>query len=115
MIRPLVYVTAAWSDKIYEAKQQANDHCRALYEAGYSPIVPWMMQGEFIEDTIPQEHADRMEMAAELLRRCRMLVVCGDRMDEQVLKDIGIAKKYRIVATTLDGVLEIEGADEKAS
>ena len=113
MIRPLVYVTAAWSDKTHKAKQQANEHCRVLYEAGYSPIVPWMMQKEFIEDVIPQEHADRMEMAAELLRRCRMLVVCGEEMDEQVLRDIGIAKKYHIVATTLDGVLEIEGAEDK--
>ena len=113
MIRPLVYVTAAWSDKTHKAKQQANEHCRVLYEAGYSPIVPWLMQKEFIEDAIPQEYADRLEMATELLRRCRMLVVCGEGMDEQVLRDIGIAKKYHIVATMLDGVLEIEGAEDK--
>ena len=113
MIRPLVYVTAAWSDKAHKAKQQANEYCRVLYEAGYFPIVPWMMQSEFIEDAVPQEHADRLEMAAELLRHCRMLVVCGEQMDEQVLRDIGITKKYHIVATTLAGILEIEGADEK--
>ena len=52
-------------------------------------------------------------MALELLRRCRLVVVCGSEVDEQVKTDIAMAKKYRIVTTTLDGILTIEGKCKK--
>ena len=49
----------------------------------------------------------------ELLRRCRIVVVCGSTTDEQVKNDIALAKRYHIVATTLDGILTIEGKNKK--
>lgn len=52
-------------------------------------------------------------MAAELLCRSRILVVCGDFMDEQVKDDIALAKRLRILATTLDGIMEVEGSTGK--
>ena len=51
-----------------------------------------------LRDEIPQEHKDRIEMASKLLRRSRILVVCGDSMDGQVKDDIGLAKRLRIAA-----------------
>ena len=56
-----------------------------------------------------------MEMASELLRRSRILVVCGDLMDEPVKDDIALAKRLRIPATTLDGIMKVEGSTGKKS
>ena len=40
MKMPLAYVTAAWSGDPTEATEQAVRYCRAVYEAGFSPICP---------------------------------------------------------------------------
>ena len=49
----------------------------------------------------------RLEMAGDLLRRARVLVVCGDRIDETVKNDVALAERLRITATTLDGILTV--------
>ena len=54
-------------------------------------------------------------MSLELLRRCRILVVCGNDTDEAMKTDIAMAKKYHIAATTLDGILAVEGKNKKKS
>ena len=41
--------------------------------------------------------------------RARVLVVCGDRIDETVKNDIALAERLRITATTLDGILTVHG------
>lgn len=86
---------------------------QVLDDAGFSPICPRLMYEGLLRDEIPQEHKDRIEMASELLRRSRILVVCGDSMDGQVKDDIGLAKRLRIAATTLDGIMKVEGSAGK--
>ena len=113
MVRPLAYITAAWSSDEYDAKNAAISYCRQVYDAGYSPICPRLIHGGFLKDDIPQEHKDRLDMAAELLRRSRIIVVCGSGTDEQVKNDIALAKRLRIAATTLDGILTVESAGKR--
>ena len=48
-------------------------------------------------------------MSRDMLRRSRVLVVCGDEVDENVKNDIAVAERMRITATTLDGILTIKG------
>lgn len=43
------------------------------------------------------------------VRRSRVLVVCGDTVDEAMKADIAIAERLRITATTLDGILTVKG------
>lgn len=113
MVRPLVYLTSAWSGDVYEAKEAAARFCRAVYEAGYSPICPILFQTAFLSDAVAQEHKDRVDMAAELLRRSRILVVCGSAVNEEVKRDIALAKHLRIVATTLEGIQNADGKGRK--
>lgn len=50
-------------------------------------------------------------MAAELLRRSRILVVCGNIATQELKNDIALAKHLRIAATTLEGILTVDGRD----
>ena len=63
----------------------------------------------FLKDSIPQEHKDGIDMARDYLRRARVLVVCGGKVDETVKNDIATAERLRITATTLDGILPVKG------
>jgi thiazole synthase ThiGH ThiG subunit len=109
MKRPLAYITAPWSSNETENTANAARYCRAVYEAGYSPICPILFQTTFLKIEIAQEHQDGRDMANELLRRSRILVVCGSEVTDDVQEDIALAKHLRIAATTLEGILTVDG------
>ena len=113
MRKPMAYITAAWSNNEFEVTETAAKYCRKLYEAGYTPICPPLYIPLFLNDQVPQEHKDGIDMARDMLRRSRVLVVCGDVVDESVKNDIAIAQRLHITATTLEGILTIEGQGEE--
>ena len=103
MKRPLAYITAAWCGDPDTDMELAARYCRMAYEAGFSPICPILYLPLFINDAIPEEHKNGIDMRRDMLRRSHVLVVCGDEVDEDVKNDIAVAKRLNITATTLDG------------
>lgn len=108
MKRPMAYVTAAWSGDEYEDMDIAAHYCRAVYEAGFSPICPLLYLPMFLNDEIPEEHKSAVDIGRDLLRRSHVLVVCGDGVSEDVKNDIATAGRLNITATTLDGILAVK-------
>ena len=108
MKRPLAYITAAWSGDEYEDTERAAEYCRAVYEAGFSPVCPLLYLPLFLNDAIPEEHKSGIDMGRDLLRRSHVLVVCGGDVDEDVKNDIATAARLGITATTLDGILTVK-------
>ena len=80
MKRPLAYITAAWCGSDHENTKLAAQYCRAVYEAGFSPICPTLYQPLFLNDAVPEEHKSGIDMGRDLLRRSHVLVVCGHMM-----------------------------------
>ena len=109
MKRPLAYITAAWNGDYDEDTEQATEYCRAVYEAGFSPICPLLYLPLFLNDEIPEEHKSGIDIGRDLLRRSHVLVVCGDGMSEDAKNDIATAGRLNITATTLDGILTVKG------
>lgn len=107
MKKPFAYVTAAWSGSEIEATEEAAGYCRKVYQAGYTPICPVLYLPLFLDDNIPAEHKDGIDMGRELLRRSHLLVVCGSEVDERVKSDIAVAQRLGMTATTLEGILVI--------
>ena len=109
MRKPMAYITAAWSNNEFEVTETSAKYCRKLYEAGYTPICPPLYIPLFLNDQVPQEHKDGIDMARDMLRRARVLVVCGSVVDESVKNDIAVAQRLNITATTLEGILTVKG------
>jgi len=109
MKRPLAYITAAWSGDFDTDIEWAARFCRAVYEAGFSPICPLLYLPLILNDEIPEEHKSGIDIQRDLLRRSHVLVVCGDGISEDVKNDIAIAGRLNITATTLDGILTVKG------
>ncbi|MEN6314053.1 MAG: hypothetical protein ABFD25_07385 [Clostridiaceae bacterium] len=108
MKRPLAYITAAWSGDRSTDTQQAAQYCRAVYEAGFSPVCPLLYLPLFLNDAIPEEHKSAIDMSRDLLRRSHVVVICGTGIDEDVKNDIAVAGRLNITATTLDGILTVK-------
>ena len=108
MKRPMAYITAPWGENEFENTENAARYCRAVYDAGFSPVCPLLFLPLFIKPEIPQEHKDSIDIARDYLRRSHVLVVCGDTVDETVKSDIAVAERLRITATTLNGILTVK-------
>ena len=109
MKKPFAYISAAWSGQEFTDTDQAAVYCRKVYLAGFTPICPILYLPHFLNDTVHAEHKDGIDMSRELLRRCRVLVVCGHVVTEEMKNDIAVAQRLGITATTLDGILSIKG------
>mgnify|MGYP002680400364 FL=1 len=95
--KPWAYVTSAWSAD----KRSAKRYCRKLYEAGYTPICPLLSLPEVIDTSNADEYKDYMDMSEDMLRRSRILVVCGSAVDDTVLTDIAIANRFHVASSTM--------------
>jgi len=115
MKRPLAYISAAWNGDEHRDRTRAARYCRAAYEAGFSPVCPLLYMPLFLNDAIPEEHKSGVDMSRDLLRRSHVLVVCGSVVDEDVKNDIAIAARLGITATTLDGILTVQGQGRSAN
>lgn len=109
MKRPLAYITAAWSGDYPNDAKRATEYCRAIYEAGFSPVCPLLYLPLILDDAIPEEHKSGIDIQRDLLRRSHVLVVCGDGVNEDMKNDIATAGRLNITATTLDGILTVKG------
>ena len=49
MKRPLAYITAPWSENEFENTENAAKYCRAVYDAGFSPVCPTLFLPLFQE------------------------------------------------------------------
>ena len=115
MKRPLAYITAAWYGGDSENAEQAARYCRAVYEAGFSPICPALYLPLILDDAIPEEHKNGIDMGRDLLRRSHVLVVCGHTVTESMKNDIAVAQQLGITATTLEGILTVKGQGRRSS
>ena len=100
MKKPFAYISAAWSGQEFTDTDQAVVYCRKVYQADFTPICPILYLPHFLNDSIPAEHKDGIDMARELLRRSHVLIVCGDEVDEAVKNDIAVAQRLGISLTT---------------
>ena len=107
MTKPFAYISAAWPKDDWLRMRKATNCCRIVYDAGYYPICALLSTDLYTNDAIPEEHRDRKEFAEELLHRSRILVVCGDEVDPVVKNDIALARKWKIAATSLSGIEEL--------
>ena len=113
MKRPRAYITAAWSADDSENAELAAKYCRTVYKAGFSPICPTLYLPLILNDAIPEEHKDGIDMSRNLLRRSHVLVVCGHTVTEAMKNDIAVAQRLGITATTLEGILTVKGQGRK--
>ena len=108
MKRPIAYITAPWGENEFENTENAAKYCRAVYDAGFSPICPTLFHPLFLNDAIPEEHKSGIDMARNLLKRSHVLVVCGHTVTESMKNDIAVAQRLGITSTTLEGILTVK-------
>lgn len=111
MNRSFAYVCAPNNES--RNSKKLRDYSRELYDLGYLPICPAMMFSQFLISDVPEERENAAEMSLDILRRCRVVVVCSNDITEDMEKEILLAKRIGIVTTTLAGIRKISQHTKK--
>ena len=117
MKRPFAYICSPihFDDEQHTKAdmKQASEYCRILYEAGYTPIAPQMFLPHYLDTKIAEERQELKQISICLLRRCHVLVLCGNEANCGMLELIQAAHNLHITATTLDGLLAVRELTSK--
>ena len=83
-------------------------YCRKIYELGYVPICPRFGFLPFLDEGEAEDLQAYNRMSHLILKRCRMVVVCGKEVTGTMNTDISTADRLHIICTTLDGLIKIK-------
>ena len=94
-----------------EGRAKIQKYCRKIYELGYVPICPQYTFQPFLNTEVAEEQQDLTKMSHLILKRCRMVVVCGKEISGSMNTEISTADRLNIICTTLDGLIRIKEAE----
>ena len=84
-----------------EGKTKVQRYCRKIYELGYVPICPQYSFSPFLDDGDAEDMQAMRRMSHQILRRCRMVVVCGKETTGTMNTEISMADRLHIICTAL--------------
>ena len=87
--RLLAYICSPFSGDIESNTKRAREYCRRAVDLGYIPLAPHLLLPQFLSEEA--ERAIAIEMDYELLDRCDLLLVCGDRISSGMESEIRYA------------------------
>lgn len=91
-----------------ESRAKMQKYCRKIYEMGYVPICPQFGFAPFLDESVVEDQQAFHQMSHLILRRCRMVVVCGREVTGTMSTEISMAERLHIICTTLDGLIQIK-------
>lgn len=91
-----------------ESRVKVQRYCRKIYELGYVPICPRFGFLPFLDEGEAEDQQAYNRMSHLILKRCRMVVVCGKEVTGTMNTDISTADRLHIICTTLDGLIKIK-------
>lgn len=91
-----------------ESRVKVQRYCRKIYELGYIPICPEFGFSPFLNEEDAEDMQAFQRMSHMLLKRCRMVVVCGKEVTGTMNTEISMADRFHIICTTLDGLIRIK-------
>lgn len=104
MEQALAYVCCASG----ESRTKVQKYCRKIYELGYVPICPQFGFAPFLDESEAEDQQALNQMSYLILKRCRMVVVCGREVTGTMNTEISMADRLHIICTTLDGLIKIK-------
>ena len=94
-----------------EGRTKVQKYCRKIYELGYVPICPRFSFAPFLDESEAEDQQALNRMSHLILKRCRMVVVCGREVTGTMNTEISTADRLHIICTTLDGLIKIKESE----
>jgi hypothetical protein len=87
-------LAAPEQDGIRLHMKAARNYCKyAEYECGYIGVAPHAWLPELLDDNIPQEREIGITVGTYLMKKCKVVFVCGNRLTNGMKAEIILAAK----------------------
>lgn len=106
--RPIAYVCSPTNTKIIFNSKKACEYSRTIYDHGYTPIAPHLLFPQFMDESIAEECNEMTMMNKVLIRKSRIMFVCGDAITSRMQQEMLYARQIGITVVPLDGIVRIE-------
>ena len=93
---PWVYIASPYRGDVKTNTENAKRYSFFAVMQGKVPFCPHIYFTQFLDDNIEVERKIGLNLALNMLRRCREVWVFGDTVSEGMRNEIRIAKKRRI-------------------
>ncbi len=92
----LVYISSPLRGDVERNIQKAKDYCAYAASCGVIPLAPHTIFTQYLDDAVPEQREQGLEMGRDLLWRCNELWIMGDRISSGMQEEIECAKKALI-------------------
>ena len=93
---PWVYIASPYRGDVKTNTENAKRYSFFAVMQGKVPFCPHIYFTQFLDDNVKVERKIGLNLALNMLRRCREVWVFGDTVSEGMRNEIRIAKKWRI-------------------
>lgn len=92
-MKKIIYVCSPLRGDVKNNIKRANEYSKFVYQQGYIPVAPHVTFTQFLNDDIPEERKDGMDMGLELLRVCDEVWVFGEILTEGMAREAELAER----------------------
>lgn len=88
----LVYICSPLRGDMKANKKRADEYCAYAASCGVVPLAPHTIFTRYLDENIPEQRKQGLDMGLELLKRCDDLWVMGSEISEGMKAEIEFAK-----------------------
>lgn len=92
----LVYICSPLRGDMEANKKRADEYCAYAASCGVVPLAPHTIFTRYLDENIPEQRKQGLDMGLELLKRCDDLWVMGSEISEGMKAEIELAKEEQM-------------------
>ena len=92
----LVYICSPLRGDMEANKKRADEYCAYAASCGVVPLAPHTIFTRYLDENIPEQRKQGLDMGLELLKRCDDLWVMGSEISEGMKAEIEFAKEEQM-------------------
>lgn len=92
----LCYICSPYHGEMEANRQNAVRYCAYAQKHGVVPLAPHTIFTQYLDDNIPQQREEGLQMGLELLKRCNEIWVCGNTVSQGMRQEIKFARDLQI-------------------
>jgi hypothetical protein len=87
-MKKLIYVASPLKGDYEGNMEKAREYCRYVMSKGHIPFAPHLLFTQFLDDGVPEERQEGMQMGLDMLQRCDELWAFGKVASEGMMVEI---------------------------
>ena len=90
----LVYISSPLRGDMEKNMEKAKDYCAYAASCGVIPLAPHTIFTQYLNDAVPEQREQGLQMGRDLMWRCDELWVMGNTISSGMREEIELAKKF---------------------